>query len=396
MKDFYLSLPPGVYLKKLEKRYVYNRQTDALYEINKKSWDFFLQCDGSKKISDLNPSKKFLSYLLEEKLLNLSSRKKQQKIKVGESKPPSLRYLLIELTTRCNLSCRHCYQGKKKPQDLSFTLLLKTLREFGKMGGLRAIFSGGEPLLYPGFKNLNSLLARFPFRSILLTNGLLLTPSQVKKLNFQEIQISLDGMKKGHEALRGKDTFSKTLKTIEMVKEAGFDLSIATMIHRQNLSEFPDLKKLINKIGPSSWLIDVPVPTGNLKLNQELVPPLNSRLTDYLSWQFGAEVHESEKDEVCGAHLACLKPDGYLTKCGFYQRNWTGGSVWQGLEKAWRKLPRMKASSLNCQCDFLAECKGGCRFRAEEYNNKYGPDPVKCLVYGLKAFSPEGGEWSEN
>lgn len=396
MADFYLSLSPDAYLKKLEKRFVYNRRTDALYEINKKSWDFFLQCDGSKKISELSPPEKFLAYALKENLLNLSPARKKKKIKVGEAKPPSLRYLLIELTTRCNLACRHCYLGKNKPEDLSFELLRRALREFGRIGGLRAIFSGGEPLLYSHFNNLNSYLTRLPFRSILLTNGLLLSPSQIKKLNFQEIQISLDGMKKGHESIRGKGTFDKTLRAIKMVKSARFDLSIATVIHRHNLTEFPELKKLIEEINPTSWIIDVPTPTGSLKLNQELVPPLTPEVANLISWQFGAEIHESEKNEICGAHLACLKPDGHLTKCGFYGREWSGGSVWKGLEKAWRKLPRMKVTDLECRCRFLKDCKGGCRFRAEVYNSKCGPDPIKCLVYGVNIPSPEGGESGEN
>ncbi len=394
--NFYLSLTPDSFLKKLEKRYVYNRKTDSLYEINKKSWNFFLDCDGSKKVSKLKPPKKFLQYALEEGLLKVSEKKRQRKVKIGESKPPSLRYLLIELTTRCNLSCKHCYLGNKKPVELSFILLKRALREFGKLGGLRALFSGGEPLLYEKFDELNEILPSFPFRSILLTNGLLIKPAFLKKLNFKEIQVSLDGLEKGHEALRGKGTFKKVLKAIEMVKEAGFDLSIATMIHRQNLNEFPELKKLIERINPASWMIDVPTPTGNLKVNRELVPPMDSRLKEFMSWQFGAEIHESRKDDICGAHLACLKPYGYLTKCGFYEKDWTGGSVRNGLEKAWRSLPRMKVSNLECQCEFLTNCKGGCRFRAEVYNNSYGPDPVKCLVFGLKAFTPEGGERSEN
>lgn len=396
-KNQYLTLSQNSFLKKLEKRYIYNRKTDSLYELNKKSWDFFLNCDGSKKVSDLKPPKKSLQYALDEGLLELSARRKTKKIKIGKGKPPSLRYLLIELTTRCNLTCKHCYLGKRESVELSFALLKRTLREFGKLGGLRAIFSGGEPLLYSRFNELNKLLTALPFRSILLTNGLLLSPALLKALNFQEIQVSLDGLERGHEALRGKGTFKKTLRAIEMIKETDFDLSIATMIHRQNIKEFSGLKKLIEKIKPTSWMIDVPTPSGSLEINQELLPPLNSQIIEFLSWQFGAEVHESGRNDICGTHLACLKPYGYLTKCGFYEKDWTGGSIWRGLAKAWQSLPRMKVSSLACQCDFLADCKGGCRFRAEVYNrNRYGPDPVKCLVFGLKAFTPEGGERSEN
>ena len=60
---------------------------------------------------------------------------------------PSLRYLLIHITGRCNLCCRHCFLGNPSPQELGLGEILKVAGEFVDLQGLRFIVSGGEPLM---------------------------------------------------------------------------------------------------------------------------------------------------------------------------------------------------------------------------------------------------------
>ena len=60
----------------------------------------------------------FIRYCLSEKLITLSE-KPGPKRKVPQASPvPSLRYLELQITDRCNLRCRHCYLGNGAHQDL--------------------------------------------------------------------------------------------------------------------------------------------------------------------------------------------------------------------------------------------------------------------------------------
>jgi MoaA/NifB/PqqE/SkfB family radical SAM enzyme len=48
------------------------------------------------------------------------------------------------------------------------------------MQGLRVLLSGGEPLLYSRWQELNELLPDFELRLVLLSNGLLLTDMVIR------------------------------------------------------------------------------------------------------------------------------------------------------------------------------------------------------------------------
>ena len=110
---------------------------------------------------------------------------------------PSLRYLELQITDRCNLRCRHCYIGENVPKELSVRQITEILKEFEEMQGLRLMITGGEPLLHSSFDALNDVLPDFLIRKVLFTNGLLLNKDLLRRLNVDEIQISIDGLEKG-------------------------------------------------------------------------------------------------------------------------------------------------------------------------------------------------------
>lgn len=381
-EDRYLVLESGAYLKQLEGPAVYKTTDDSLYEVDSKTFDFLQKCDGSLRVCELNPPKDFLHYILDENLASLSEIPRAKEIKVAVNMKPSLRYLLVEITSRCNLACKHCYQGEAKAVDLDFETFSNLTYEFEDIGGLRLIISGGEPVLHPRFKEINQLMKDRAFRSILLTNGTLLDANFIADIGFNEIQISLDGLGKGHDYLRGEGTFKKTLAALKLLKKRDIQLSIASMVHAQNYDEFSDLENLVKDLGAISWSIDVPSETGRLAAHAEILPPLE-KIKSILQLQFGAEIHDSESDLICGANLGCVKSSGQFTKCGFYTK-WSGGHISEGLRKCWFNLPRMRFSELNCKCKFLKECRGGCRYRAECYNGSKDADPIKCLLYGIQ------------
>ncbi len=381
-EDRYLALGNDVYLKRLEQPAVYKTTNDSLYEVDEKAFDFLQKCDGCLKVSELDPPIDFLNFILDENIALLSDTARAQQNNVGINIQPSLRYLLVEITSRCNLSCKHCYQGESKAVDLDLETFSNLTCEFEDIGGLRLIVSGGEPLLHPRFREINQLMKNRAFRSILLTNGTLLEQDFISEVGFSEVQISLDGLEKGHDYLRGKGSFKKSLAALKLLRKRNIPVSIASMVHAENCDEFPALEKLIKDLEVISWSIDVPSKTGRLIEHEKVLPPLN-RIKYIMQLQFGAEIHDSESDLVCGAHLGCVKSSGLFTKCGFYS-NWSGGHISEGLKKCWRNLPQMKLAELDCDCRFLQECRGGCRYRANCYNGEKGADPIKCLLYGVE------------
>jgi radical SAM protein with 4Fe4S-binding SPASM domain len=379
----YLGLANGVFLKNLEFPAVYNTHTDELYEVDPIGLSELERCDGTLEASGSRFPPEFLEFCLEEGIIIGMAEKGRRAVDVGYNETPSLRYLMLEVTDRCNLACRHCYLGEGTGRELGLSTIGRVLDEFGRMGGLRLIITGGEPLLHPRFREINTMIDGRPFRSILVTNATLIDDDSAEALRFNEVQVSLDGMRKGHEFVRGKGSYSKTIKGLDSLKKAKKTVSVATMVHRVNIDELDMMKSLVEQYEAISWTLDVPCETGRMSEGgRDLELPIEDCLKA-MDRSFGSELHEPTEKYACGAHLACVKVNGILAKCGFYE-DWNGGKVEDGLRNAWISLPKLKLSDLDCDCEYLRDCGGGCRFRAELISGRSGPDPLKCVQFGVR------------
>jgi sulfatase maturation enzyme AslB (radical SAM superfamily) len=210
----FIILTPHSVLKNLEEPYLYNIESDELYELNTDAYQFLLKICRGENPSFREEDEEFIQFCLSENLIALSETPFKRKLFLNPSPIPSLRYLELQITDRCNLKCRHCYIGESVHQDLSIGQIQKVLEEFEEIQGLRLLLSGGEPLLHPHFWQINDILHNHAFRSVLLSNGTLITKEVAKRLRVHEVQISLDGMKQGHESLRGEGTFEKTMMAL--------------------------------------------------------------------------------------------------------------------------------------------------------------------------------------
>jgi len=382
---FYV-LAPHCALKRLEEPYLYDIQSDELYELSDDAYQFLAACSHGESPPLRKEDAEFIHYCLSENLITVSGIPIPRKSVVPPSPIPSLRYLELQITDRCNLRCRHCYLGNGLHRDLSSDKIERVLKEFEEIQGLRLLLSGGEPLLHPEFWKVNGILRDYVFRSVLLSNGTLITRETAKRLKVHEVQISLDGMKEGHEAIRGEEAFDKTIRAMDHLQEADIRVSIATMIHGRNLQEFDELAALIRSGGIEEWNVDLPCVEGRLKGNRDLwVSP--SEAGRFLEYGYGGGLHSSGKNATCGAHLCAIMANGMIAKCGLFSEE-PVGSIEDGLRVCWDRLPRIALNELSCDCAEIETCRGGCRYRARTYGDLYQPDFFQCYARGVL----KGGE----
>lgn len=377
----YLRLSNHCFLKQLEEFYVYNIRTDEMYETNQEAFEFLKLCDGSRQVKELHFENKFANWCLKEGILNAEPKRRQRRFTIEAAPAPSLRYLEFQITSRCNLKCLHCYLGEPAAVDLPKEKIMQVLEEFQTMQGLRLLISGGEPLLHPYFWTINAVLQNFGFRSILLTNGTLINQDIAKKLKVHEIQVSLDGIGSSHDLIRGKDSYTKSISAINLLRELGKDVSVATMVHAKNLEDFPRLASLIKSLGIKEWNVDVPCISGRLAEHKEFQVD-HRKAAQFLKYSFGGGLYASSGDLACGAHLCTILPDGRVAKCGFFSAE-PVGYIDEGLQTCWKRIKHIKLKDLDCNCDYVQECRGGCRYRALLANNLYSCDPVQCYFRGV-------------
>lgn len=386
----FFAISPHCSLKRLEEPYLYDIEDDELYELGEEAYQFLLKCSQGELVSVRKEDEEFIQYCLSENLIAPCATPIKRNGMPHPSPIPSLRYLEFLITDRCNLRCRHCYVGDGLHQDLPMEKNLRVLKEFEEIQGLRLLLSGGEPLLHPHFWEINDVLRDYALRSVLLSNGTLITREIAKKLRVHEVQVSLDGMKEGHESIRGEGTFEKTLKAIDFLQETNILVSVATMIHRKNLKEFDKLASLIQSKNIREWNVDIPCIAGRMEENRDLwVEP--SEAGRILQYGYGGGLHTSEKNATCGAHLCAILSNGYVAKCGLFSQE-AVGSVDEGLRVCWERIPRIQLKELRCNCSEIEECRGGCRYRAKLQGDFFQPDLFQCYSRGVL----KGGERNDD
>jgi radical SAM protein with 4Fe4S-binding SPASM domain len=380
-------LTRDAFIKWLETPSIYHIEKDDLYELDNESFEFLQNCasENGCDVESASDRSEFIDYCLKEGILTKDkvSVKRPPLIK---SPDPSLRYLEMQITDKCNLSCKHCYISNKSFSELSINQIRVILKEFEEMQGLRVLITGGEPLIHSRFKEINEMLPEFSVRKVLFTNGLLLNRKALKNLNIDEIQISIDGLKDAHDSLRGKGTFRLAIEAVKRAIDYGFKVSISTMVHPKNLDDFDEMDKLFKDIGIKDWTVDVPCIIGRLKENIafQISPEQSGK---YLRYGYGDGLHAGTSlraidSFACGLHLMAIIADGRVSKCTFYSDSYVG-RIEDGLRECWQKIKPIRLDELKCDCKHIESCRGGCRYRARLLGDQSGKDLYKCNFYDI-------------
>jgi radical SAM protein with 4Fe4S-binding SPASM domain len=376
-----LALAPGVFLKRLEAPALYDARSDTLYELDEEALRHLAAGVAAGAAGQGTETAAFTDFCIAEGLLVPASAPVPVAVPDAPPLEPSLRYLLVHLTDRCTLRCRHCFIGTQTGTDLPLAGILRAADEFAALQGLRFIVSGGEPLLHRHFWRLNDRLPAYPFRSVLLTNGTMIDREAARALRFHEVQVSLDGPEDAHDSLRGRGSFRRALGALRLLADAGVPVSAATVVVAGNVDRFDELEALLRELPLRGWSIDVPCPAGALRENPGLLAD-PARAAALMARSFGGGFYGSSGEWACGAHLAAVMADGTIDKCGYFTAR-RSGHLRDGLAAAWRAIPRWHLRDLTCRCPHLAECRGGCRFRALAHGDLLGPDPAMCLLRGV-------------
>jgi MoaA/NifB/PqqE/SkfB family radical SAM enzyme len=112
---------------------------------------------------------------------------------------------------RCNLACTYCNEYDDFSKPVPFDTMTARLDQLADLGTTIITFSGGEPLLHPELDGLIAHVRRRGIIACLITNGYLLTPDRVRKLNdagLDHMQISIDN-------ILPDDVSKKSLKVLD-------------------------------------------------------------------------------------------------------------------------------------------------------------------------------------
>ena len=158
---------------------------------------------------------------------------------------PKCDRLSLEVTTRCNSFCSHCFVRARGQQRSSLAPdLVRTITREGYEAGYRRLhITGGEPLLWEGLLPVFDYAFALGYQAAFLnTNGTLLTRELSRKLAMYRglaISVSLQGPRERHELVRGKGSYDRALKGINNALNAGLPVHIYTTVSRSMIPDLP-------------------------------------------------------------------------------------------------------------------------------------------------------------
>ncbi|PIE68532.1 MAG: hypothetical protein CSA21_06980 [Deltaproteobacteria bacterium] len=158
-------------------------------------------------------------------------------------------YLIVVLTSRCNLRCRGCLQQADSfGIDMDDLLLEKVLQRVDDGRTLHIQITGGEPTLVPEkIKRLASVTRDFRVRPrlSLQTNGTLLSSELLASIidNQIEVGLSLDGPPSLQQSLRGG--CDATLRGMQWLEQENIPFRITTVVSAANIEQLHRMALLV-------------------------------------------------------------------------------------------------------------------------------------------------------
>lgn len=162
------------------------------------------------------------------------------------SRPFFVQYSLLNA---CNAHCAYCNCPSRADPQLTTAQHLTVLREFARLGAVRIKFLGGEPLLRADLETLIGEVRRLGMRSAMVTNGFLIPDRLAVVRQLDELVISLDGREDAHDRQRGRGTWARVMRAVELCARERLDFFLSVVITRQNSGEIDWLLQTARRLG---------------------------------------------------------------------------------------------------------------------------------------------------
>jgi len=159
----------------------------------------------------------------------------------------------IDLTSGCNLRCRHCYINEKS-DCMSADRICGILDEAVAQGCLYLLITGGEPLMHPGFDRIYKYARESGLLVTLFTNGTLVNDAIAGLLESYPptgVEVSIYGATaRTHDLIAGVEgAFDAALRGVNLLLRAGVNVSLKTILMTLNLKEFDAMQNMARDLG---------------------------------------------------------------------------------------------------------------------------------------------------
>lgn len=170
---------------------------------------------------------------------------------------------------------------------MSEDLCVKIIRDFRQLCDAEGVtgeitLTGGDPLTRPDvmWTAINTAEKLGFVRIDIMTNGDLVTEFFSKRLRdhhpiVKHVQVSLDGLGKTHNEIRGAGSFARATSAIRILQDSGFPPIVMMTVSRRNITDVIPLHEYMTSIGARTLGLDRFSPQGSGNDDSKMVVSTN-------------------------------------------------------------------------------------------------------------------------
>jgi radical SAM protein with 4Fe4S-binding SPASM domain len=328
------------------------------------------------------------------------------RLKAESQAPLPLEFMWLELTSRCDLKCVHCYADAARHArgGLSGQSWSRILEEGAQLGCRRVQFVGGEPLLCASLPQLCQTARESGYESIeVFTSGVLLSERLLGALGDRVcFAVSLYSHRADtHDAVTGvAGSHARTMEGLRMLQKRQLPLRVALIAMRENQDDIEATRDWLKREGFRADWWDVIRPTGRGG-DRSHVPTKRSIVGSLRRTRpvFRAEASlfsRAREQNTCWAGKIAVLSDGRAVPCVFARARVVGSlpdqslaAIVQGSET--QSLWRLTADAVeDCGvCEYRYLCRD-CRPLASSLAGGLFAPFANCT------YDPRSGIWGED
>ncbi|WP_193747446.1 radical SAM/SPASM domain-containing protein [Ruegeria sp. ANG-S4] len=329
--------------------------------------------------------------------------------------------MVWETTLACNLKCKHCGSraGTPRKDELSTEDAFGLIDELADLGTREITLIGGELFLR---KDWLKLVERISSKGILCTmqsGGFHLTRERLKdakEAGLAAIGISIDGLEKTHNSLRGvRTSFQHALRSLEAARDLHITSNVNTTITSKNIDELELLYEVLKGFHVRNWQFQIVVAMGNAADEETLLfqPYQITKVLDSVArirtsasrvgmlvqasnalgyfgpyewlWERGSDTDSHWSSCGAGQSTMGIEADGTIKACPSLATEDFGvtPSEYDTLQDLWIGSDRIRfnetrdppSGSICGACYYWAACKGGCSWATHSLTGTVGENP---------------------
>lgn len=178
------------------------------------------------------------------------------------------RYVVWELTLKCDLACRHCGSraGRPRAEELSLDECRDLAKQLADAGAEEVTLIGGEAYLAPHWLEVVQAVAAAGVRCTMTTGGRAFDADmarRAKDAGLSGVGLSIDGLEATHDTLRAvKGSWKAAFAALGHARDAGLEAYSNCQVNQLNLGELEALSELLVEARVRAWQVQLTGPMG--------------------------------------------------------------------------------------------------------------------------------------